>query len=326
MSDAGGSPNGRSRKHPPSRAEFEAGLADIEAQMRATNDKINARSGRNLSMAIIIGLALGLALLASLLIYKWLFMVFAAVLLVVSAVELAGALRSAGRDVPRVPIVIAALAIIPLSFYPLSEVTEFDFLTRDAGHWLAALAGIVLVSVWRLAELVLPSRRAPLKEVVKDLLAGVLVMTYVIFLASFAVLLTASEGGEFWTLAFLIVVVSTDVGAYAFGVLFGKHPMAPNISPKKTWEGLGGAALVATIAAVLLAIFMLDEPWWVGVILSITMLLTAVSGDLAESLIKRDLGIKDISSWLPGHGGLLDRLDSILLSAPVAYALFLIFT
>jgi len=320
MSDPGGAPNGRSRKHPPSRAEFEAGLADIEAQMRATNDKINARSGRNLSMAIIIGLALGLALLASLLIVKWLFMFFAAILLVVSAVELASALRSAGRDVPRIPIVIAALGIIPASFF------EVAGLTRDAGHWLAALAGIALVSIWRIAELVLPSRRGPFKEVVKDLLAGVLVMTYVVFLASFAVLLTASEDGQYWTLAFLIVVVSTDVGAYAFGVLFGKHPMAPTISPKKTWEGFGGAALVATIAAVLLAIFMLDEPWWVGVILSISMLLTAVSGDLAESLIKRDLGIKDISSWLPGHGGLLDRLDSVLLSAPVAYALFLIFT
>jgi len=250
-------------------------------------------------------------------------MLFAGFLLVVAAIELASALRSSGRDIPRVPIVIAALVAVPASFFPLS--TDLGF-GRDAGHWFAILFGIALVTLWRLVELIWPSRRAPLNEVLKDLAGGVLIMTYVIFLASFTVVLTAKDGGQWWTLAFLIIVVSTDVGAYATGLRFGKHPMAPKISPKKTWEGFAGAAGVAIIAGILLAIFMLQQQWWVGVILAVTMLLTAVSGDLVESLIKRDLGIKDISSWLPGHGGLLDRLDSILLSAPVAYALFLIFT
>jgi len=335
MSDAPGPRNGRARKHPPTRAEFEAGFADIEAQVRARNEKINARSGRNLGMAVLVGLALGGSLLASLLIIKGLFMLFAAVLLVVTAFELTTALRTAGRDVPRVPIIIAALAAVPGSFFSLDELTAFFGLPespdvvaveRDGLHWLVILGGMLLVSIWRLAEQLAPGRRTSLRDLGKDLAAGIFVMGYVVFLASFAVVLTASEGGQFWTLAFLIVVVSTDVGAYASGLRFGKHPMAPTISPKKTWEGFAGAAIIATIAGVLLAIFMLHKPWWVGVILAVTMLITAVSGDLAESLIKRDLGIKDISSWLPGHGGLLDRLDSILLSAPVAYALFLIFT
>ena len=335
MSDAPGPRNGRARKHPPTRAEFEAGFADIEAQVRARNEKINARSGRNLGMAIVVGLALGGGLLASLLIVKELFMLFAVVLLVVTAFELTTALRSAGRDVPRVPIIIAALAAVPGSFYSLDDIAhQFGFtepadvigIQRDGLHWLVILGGMLLVTLWRLAEQLVPSRRAAPREVLKDLAAGVFVMGYVVFLASFAVVLTASEGGQWWTLAFLIVVVSTDVGAYASGLRFGKHPMAPTISPKKTWEGFAGAAVIATIAGVLLAIFMLQQPWWVGVILAVTMLLTAVSGDLAESLIKRDLGIKDISSWLPGHGGLLDRLDSALLSGAVAYALFLIFT
>jgi len=323
MSDDAGAPHGRAKKHPPTRAEIQAGLADVEAQMRARSDKINARSGRNLGMAVLIGLGLGGGLLASLLIFKALFMLFAGFLLVVAAIELASALRSSGRDIPRVPIVIAALVAVPASFFPLS--TDLGF-GRDAGHWFAILFGIALVTLWRLVELIWPSRRAPLNEVLKDLAGGVLIMTYVIFLASFTVVLTAKDGGQWWTLAFLIIVVSTDVGAYATGLRFGKHPMAPKISPKKTWEGFAGAAGVAIIAGILLAIFMLQQQWWVGVILAVTMLLTAVSGDLVESLIKRDLGIKDISSWLPGHGGLLDRLDSILLSAPVAYALFLIFT
>ena len=335
MSDAPGPRSGRARKHPPTRAEFEAGFADIEAQVRARNEKINARSGRNLGMAVLVGLALGGGLLASLLIFKELFMLFAAVLLVVTAFELTTALRTSGRDVPRAPIIIAALVAVPGSFYSLDELVGFFHLPdlpdvvaleRDGLHWLVILGGMALVTLWRLAEQLAPGRRTSLADLGKDLAAGILVMGYVVFLASFAIVLTASEGGQFWTLAFLIVVVSTDVGAYASGLRFGKHPMAPNISPKKTWEGFAGAALIATVAGVLLALLLLHQPWWVGVILAVTMLITAVSGDLAESLIKRDLGIKDISSWLPGHGGLLDRLDSILLSAPVAYALFLIFT
>jgi phosphatidate cytidylyltransferase len=122
------------------------------------------------------------------------------------------------------------------------------------------------------------------------------------------------------------VVVSIDTGAYASGLAFGKHKMAPIISPKKTWEGFVGSVAAAIIAGVLLAIFMIGQPWWVGVILGLTMVVTATGGDLAESLVKRDLGIKDISSFLPGHGGFLDRLDSALPSAAAAYALFLIFT
>jgi len=320
MSDAPGPPEGRPKRHSPSKAEFDATVADIEAQMRATNERINARTGRNLFVAILVGLALGATLLASLLIVKELFMVFAAALIAVTAFELASALRAAGRDVPRIPVVFTALAIVPLSFY------EIGPLTRDAGHWLALLGGIVLVTVWRLVELVDPKRRASGMNVLKDLMGGAFVLVYIAFLGSFTVLMTAQPHGEWWTLAFLIIVVSTDTGAYASGLLFGKHKMTPTISPNKTWEGFAGSALAALIAGVLLAIFMLQQPWWVGIILAVTMVLTATGGDLAESLIKRDLGVKDISTWLPGHGGLLDRLDSTLLSAAAAYALFLIFT
>jgi phosphatidate cytidylyltransferase len=318
MADAPG-PNS-DRRRVSSKSEFDATVADIEAQMRATNDKINARSGRNLLVAILVGMALGGGLLASLLIVKEIFMPFAFVLVGLTAFELASALRKAGRDVPRTPVMIAAVAIIPFSFY------EVGGLTRDEGHWLATLGGIVLVTVWRLAELLIPSRRAAASDVIKDLMAGVLVLVYVLFLGSFTVLLTAQPNGQWWTLAFLIVVISTDIGAYASGLLFGKHKMTPTISPNKTWEGFAGSVLFALVAGVLLAVLMLQQPWWVGVILALTMVLTATGGDLAESLIKRDLGVKDISTWLPGHGGLLDRLDSTLVSAPAAYALFLIFT
>ena len=289
--------------------------SDFETQVRATNDKINARTGRPLIRAIVVGLILGGALLVSLVIFKALYMVFAGALVAFTAYELASALRFAGRDVPRLPTVVAAVAIVPATFFWL-----------DTGHWLLTLGGIALVAVWRLVELIRPSTRTTPREVLLDIGAGTLIMVYIGFMAGFTVLLTAQDGGQWWTLAFLIVVVSVDTGAYASGLAFGKHPMAPTISPKKTWEGFAGSAVAALVAGVLLALFMLQQPWWVGLILGATILATATIGDLAESLIKRDLGIKDISTWLPGHGGFLDRVDSSLLSGAAAYALFLIFT
>lgn len=315
MSDDAGSRRWGRKKHGHTRAEIEATVADIEAQVRATNEKINARTGRNLSMAVLIGVGLGLLLLVSLIFIKELFMVFAAGLIAFTAFELSSALRFSGRDVPRIPTIIAGLAMVPAAFY-----------WGAAGQWIGLLGGIALVSLWRLAEAITPSRRpSTLRELGRDLAAGAFVQAYVVFLASFAVLLTAQEGGQWWTLAFLVVVVSIDTGAYATGLTFGKHPMAPTISPKKTWEGFAGSVAAAILAGVLLATLMLQQEWWVGVVLGLTLVVTATLGDLGESLIKRDLGIKDISTWLPGHGGFLDRLDSILPSAAAAYGLYLIF-
>lgn len=303
------------------RVELETQLAATKAQFDATKaqferveQRIEKRTGRNLIMAILIGLGLGALLLVSLVVVKELFVLFAAALVGLAAFELASALRFAGRDVPRLPIVLATLAVQLATFY-----------WGGTGQWLVLLAGIALVSLWRVAELVAPARRAPLADVLKDLGGGLMVLVYVAFLASFAVLLVVPDGGQWWVLAFLIVVVSTDTGAYASGLLFGKHPMAPKISPKKTWEGFAGSMVAAIIAGILLALFMIDQPWWVGLLLGLVMVGSGTTGDLIESLIKRDLGIKDISTWLPGHGGFLDRLDSILPSAFAAYALYTIF-
>jgi phosphatidate cytidylyltransferase len=314
----------RARREHPGRSEFSAQMkatrADIErqvqvrrAQLDATNERIEARTGRNLILAILIGLGLGLLMLFSLIVIKELFMVVAMVLAGFATFELAGALKVSGRQVPRIPTVVASLALVPATYY------------WHAQGQLAVLgAGILLVWLWRLAEGLKRSRRIPLPALLRDLGAGAFIQVYVAFLASFSVLLLAEDGGQWWTLAFLLVVILIDISAYASGLLFGKHPMAPTISPKKTWEGLAGAALVSIVAGIILSTFMLGEQWWFGFIFGPVLLFTATMGDLAESLIKRDLGIKDMSSWLPGHGGFLDRLDSILPSAAVAYALFLI--
>lgn len=308
-----------------SRAEFrdqvKATRADIErqvqarkAQLDATNERIEARTGRNLILAILIGLAFGGLMLVSLIVIKELFMVVAAASIGFAAFELAQAFRAAGRDVPRIPTIIAAVAIVPAAYYG-----------HSGGQLVALSGGIVLVVVWRLIEAGVKRPGVTGKLLLRDLGAAALIQLYVAFLGSFAVLLLAENGGQWWTLAFIIIVIATDTGAYATGLSFGKHPMAPTISPKKTWEGFAGAAAASVIAGILLSIFMLGEEWWFGIIFGLVLLCTATLGDLAESLIKRDLGIKDMSSWLPGHGGFLDRLDSILPSAAATYALFLIF-
>lgn len=298
------------------RDEFEAQVKHARDQFDATQEKINARTGRNLLAAISIGVVLGAILLVSLMFYTELFMLFAAALVGLTVFELASALRVGGRDVPRVASIVVAVAMVPVAYY-----------LHVPGLWLAVLAGIAIITVWRIVELAFPAGRASMRDVIADIGAGTFVQLYVTFLAGFYVVLAGekADGGQWWLLAGLIIVVSTDVGAYASGLAFGKHPMAPKISPKKTWEGFAGAAVAAMTAGSLLAWLMLGQPWWVGTIMGFALMLVGTMGDLIESLIKRELGIKDISGWLPGHGGFLDRLDSILPAAAVVYAFFLIF-
>ncbi|AWB89598.1 phosphatidate cytidylyltransferase [Salinibacterium hongtaonis] len=294
--------------------ELKAQLEATRAQLEATNERIEAKAGRNLLAATGIGLVLGALLLLSLMVVKELFLVFAGALVAFTSFELASALRFAGRNVPRLPTVVVAVATVPAAFYWGAD-----------GKWFVFLGGVAIVVLWRLAEALIPSRRTSAKDLLKDIGASTLVQVYIPFLAGFAVLLTAQDGGEWWTLAFIIAVVAADVGAYASGLTFGRHKMAPNISPAKTWEGFAGAVVATQIAGILLMVLMLGKPWWLGVIFGLALVFTATIGDLVESLIKRDLGIKDISTWLPGHGGFLDRLDSMLPSAAAAYVLFYLF-
>lgn len=305
----------RVRKAPgQTRAEFRAQLRETKRQFDEANERIEKKAGRNLYQAIGIGLALGFAMLFSLIWVKELFMVVAGVIIVFAAFELASALRASGRRVPRIPTVLAGVAVVPAAFY-----------LSDAGKWWVGLAGIALVVLWRTAEQAFPALRRQPERWGRDLAAGVWVQVYVVFLLSYALLLTAKPEGQWWALTAIILVIATDTGAYASGVFFGAHPMAPRISPKKTWEGFAGSVIAALIAGILLATLMLKQPWWLGVVFALAIVGSATVGDLIESLIKRDLGVKDMSGWLPGHGGFLDRVDSIIPSMPVAYVLFLLF-
>ena len=303
------------------RAQVNARKADLERQFEASKaqfdeaqEKIKARTGRNLIVATLIGLAFGAALLLSLLVIKELFLVFAVLIAGFASYELTQALRKGGYHVPRIPTVAVAVLAVPVAYYG-----------GAGGQLLAVLGGILVVTVWRVGEQMVPRLRRSGVSLTRDLAAGAFVQGYVTFLATFAVVLTAAEGGQWWTLAFIITAVAADTGAYAFGLMFGKHKMAPIISPKKTWEGFAGGAAMSLVAGVLLSTLMLGNTWWFGLIFGAAIFLSATLGDLVESLIKRDIGIKDMSSWLPGHGGFLDRLDSILPSAAVAFVAFRIF-
>jgi phosphatidate cytidylyltransferase len=302
------------KKHTPF-DDIEHRVEEARAQFDEANAKINARTGRNLLAAIGIGLTLGGLFLVSLILVKWLFMILAAVLIGLTVFELASALRYAGRDVPRVASTVLAVATVPVAFFFGVE-----------GLWLALLAAVVIISLWRLGEQLRPSHRAGPSGLLGDIGAGAFVQVYVTFMAGLYVVLVGLDGGEWWTLASIVIVVVTDIGAYASGLAFGKHKLAPTISPGKTWEGFAGSIVVAVVAGILLGWLMLGQPWWVGLVMGVLLALVGTMGDLSESLIKRDLGVKDISTWLPGHGGFLDRLDSILPSAAVAYVIYLVVT
>ncbi|WP_029144308.1 phosphatidate cytidylyltransferase [Microbacterium luticocti] len=297
------------------RTEFESQVERARADFEEANERIKARTGRDLILAILIGLAIGVVLLLSLIIWKPVFLVFALAAVGLGLFELTRAMQGSGRRVDLAPQLAGGAALV-LSGWFLSAWL----------HWVVLIAVVILVIVWRLlGQMVVHDGRRH-RDVADDVLAGGLMQLYVSFLASLCVILLRQDHGEYWVLAFIIIAVAADTGAYITGLTLGRHPMAPRISPKKTWEGFAGAVAAALIAGVLLALFMLNLPWWAGLVIGAVILATATIGDLGESMIKRDLGIKDMSSWLPGHGGVLDRLDSILPSAGGALALYLLLT
>lgn len=291
---------------------LEAVVSDIEGHVRDVNARIDQKAGRPLWKAIAIGLLLGGIFLASLLWYVQIFVVFLTVLVLFAVLELAGALREKGRLKARWPLVSLALPIVPISYL------------YGAEGQLWALLGAMVVSVAiRLMRSGLdPTAR---ETTLPDMGVAIMVLAYIPFLASFAAVIASRQVGVLWVLAGVIVVVSVDIAAYATGLSLGRTPLAPKISPKKTWEGFAGSLVAALAAGILTGTLLLGVAWWVGMILGLVLLGSATLGDLVESLIKRDLQIKDISSWLPGHGGFLDRLDSMLPSMAALYVVFQIF-
>lgn len=293
------------------RDEFGSHVSHARDQIDQANERIKQRTGRDLVLAILIGLAFGAALLGSLLFIKVLFVPFALAAALLGVYELARALRASGRRIDVVPQLVAAGALVLSGYFADIWLC-----------WIVLFLAVAFVIVWRLIAQMFAQDGRTYGDVLADAVIGGFVQVYVPFLAAIALILLGQEGGQWWVLGFIAIAVAADTGAYAAGLAFGRHPMAPRISPKKTWEGFAGAVVASLTAGVLLAMYLLELPWWGGIVFGAAILLSATLGDLGESMLKRDLGIKDMSSWLPGHGGLLDRLDSILPSTVPALCLY----
>lgn len=275
--------------------------------------------GRSLSKSISVGLLLGGVFLFTILTFNGvLFMAFVAAAAGAGAWELSTALRLKGWYVPRVPAVIGSVAIMPATYFFGAE-----------AQWLISIGIVAALIIWRTVHLLWERRVAPiqaLQNTVRDYAAAAFLVIYLPLTCSFAVmLLRRPDDGQWWVLTFVLTVAMIDTFGYLVGRKLGRHKLAPGVSPKKTIEGLLASIAGGLIAAICSAIFWLHIDWWWGIILAAVMTLTAVFGDLAESMIKRDLGVKDMSSWLPGHGGVMDRLDSILPSALVMYIIVSLF-
>ena len=259
--------------------------------------------GRNLPAAIGVGLALVAVLALSVLVVPQAFPVVAAIAMVAAVLELTRALAHGGLEVPAVPLLVGVIGMVVSTVVFGAE-----------GLMLSTAAAVCVLILWRVSE-------SMGLTALRDVAGGVLALAWVPFLGCFLLLLMQRDQGAMLVLLAVLGPVGNDVGGYIAGVLFGRHPMAPGISPKKSWEGFAGSLVLGTAMVTLIAVLALELPWWVGVAIGAVLVVVSTCGDLAESLLKRDLGIKDMGHLLPGHGGVLDRVDSILLAAPTTYVM-----
>jgi len=273
----------------------------VQTQRRRT-----ISTGRDLPAALAVGVVLGGLVLLTLLTIKGTFLIYVGLVLALALWELGQALASRDIHVPLIPIAAGGVAMLTLAYFSTPK-------------WVLAATALtaIVIFAWRL-----PAGAA---GYVRDVTAGLFTLVYLPLLAVFVALMLAVPDGSRRVLIFVILTVCSDTGGYLAGILFGKHLMAPSISPKKTWEGLGGSLLVSLCAGIITIETLLDGHVWQGILLGLAAVCSATLGDLVESMIKRDLDIKDMGHLLPGHGGVMERLDSLLVMAPVIWLLLAVF-
>ncbi|WP_433414961.1 phosphatidate cytidylyltransferase [Microtetraspora malaysiensis] len=264
------------------------------------------RTGRNLPVAVAVGLALGALVIGSLYVVKVVFLVVLAAAVGLGVHELVRTLAVRDVRVPLIPLLAGTVAMLGGAYWggPVSLVGAF------------AVTVMVLL-VWRMFQ--------GIDGFVRDATGSVFVAVYPSLLAGFVPLLLVPEDGPHRVIIFIAVTISSDIGGYFAGILFGKHKMSPVVSPKKTWEGFAGSAIACVVVGALLVHFLIDGAYWQGAVLGAVAVVCATLGDLIESVIKRDLGIKDMGTLLPGHGGVMDRLDSLLFTLVPIWLLLQLF-
>ena len=262
-----------------------------------------SRAGRNLPVAVAVGVSLAALVLGTLYTVQEFFVALVVIAVALAAYEVCGALRAQDIQVPVVPLVAGSTVMLIAAY-------------ADGPDALTVALSLTLIAVTA-SRFAMPGT----ESLLRDMAVGGYVVVYLPLLASFAMVMLSEPNGPDRLVVFILAVVLSDTGGYAAGVLFGKHKMAPHVSPKKSWEGLAGSLVFAMLGTALALPLLLSGAWWQGLLLGAVVVATATMGDLAESLLKRDLGIKDMGHLLPEHGGVMDRLDSLLPTAPVVAVL-----
>ena len=270
------------------------------SDLHAINEAINKRAGRKLIPSIIVGLFLLAVIFSTMAFIPPLFALFVGTAVLIALHELTAALK---------------LHSIALNYLHLALSTGLIL----GAAWIGGLPGLsVSVVIALIANLFLALMQGT-EGFIKNATARAFTLLYPGFVAGFIFLLARPGDGFAYIATLVILVGCNDTFAYVFGVLLGKHPLAPKISPKKTWEGFVGGLIFTAAGGALSFYYLLDYQPAVGALAGLAAVLAATVGDLVESAIKRDLSIKDMGTLLPGHGGMLDRLDSALITAPVMW-------
>ncbi|MFI6508131.1 phosphatidate cytidylyltransferase [Streptosporangium sp. NPDC050855] len=263
----------------------------------------SSRTGRNLPVAVAVGLALAAVIILSLYFVKVLFLAVVIAAVGIGVTELVRSFEVRGIKVPLIPV-LAGMAAMLAGAYWGSELTGSSW---GGATWLVGVFAmtVLVLMIWRMFK--------GTENYVRDITATILVVVYPSLLAGFVALLLADpDDGPGRVVVFIATTAASDIGGYFAGISLGRHPMARVISPKKTWEGFAGSALACMAVGGWLVAWLLQEEIWKGVLIGAVIVVFATLGDLVESVIKRDLGVKDMGSVLPGHGGMMDRLDSMV--------------
>uniref|UniRef100_UPI000B33DA9B phosphatidate cytidylyltransferase n=1 Tax=Candidatus Nanopelagicus sp. TaxID=2518620 RepID=UPI000B33DA9B len=273
------------------------------ADLHAINDSINKRAGRKLLPSILVSLLLLAIIFTTINTEPLLFFGFIWVVIMIGVREIAHAYRKGGIELPGYVLMIAATVLLVATWNGETE-------------GLAVSAGLTIPIL--MFTLLLISQ----KDFIKRSTSAVFITFYLAVLGGFILLLANHPDGALRILALVVLIACNDTFAYIAGVLLGKHKLAPSISPKKSWEGLIGGAIASIVGGSLIFYYLFEVNWIVGAAIGVMTVITATCGDLIESAIKRDLAIKDMSNLLPGHGGIMDRLDSALFTAPAVWFAF----
>ena len=270
------------------------------SDLHSINEAINKKAGRKLLPSIGVGLSLLGLIWFSLSVYKELFLVVLIVAVILGIREIVRAfnLRSIAISFPSLSI--AAVALL-------------------GAAWVGGIAGLSIATAISFPILLIRLLLNGPEGFVGKATATTFTLLYLPFLAGFLILLATPSTGFQRGMTFVVLVGCNDTFGYIVGVLLGKHPLVPKISPKKTWEGLAGSVLFTIIGGCLAFHYIMNMHWWIGIIVGLMIVFTATCGDLIESAMKRDMSLKDMGTLLPGHGGMLDRLDSVVLSAPAMW-------